>query len=69
MPRLAALHLYPVKSMYRLSPPSAAVQPWGLAGDRRWMLVGADGTALTQRDEPAIGQFRPPRPPTARRSP
>ncbi|GLW55824.1 MOSC domain-containing protein [Kitasatospora phosalacinea] len=59
MPRLASLHLYPVKSMYRLSPPSAAVQPWGLAGDRRWMLVDADGTALTQRDEPAIGQFRP----------
>ncbi|ROR45300.1 MOSC domain-containing protein [Kitasatospora cineracea] len=59
MPRLAALHLYPVKSMYRLSPPSAVVQPWGLAGDRRWMLVDADGTALTQRDEPSIGQFRP----------
>ncbi len=59
MPSLASLHLYPVKSMYRLSPPSAAVQPWGLAGDRRWMLVGPDGTALTQRDEPSIGRFRP----------
>ncbi|GAA2094088.1 MOSC domain-containing protein [Kitasatospora saccharophila] len=59
MPRLASLHLYPVKSMYRLSPPSAEVQPWGLTGDRRWMLVDADGTALTQRDEPSIGRFRP----------
>lgn len=59
MPSLASLHLYPVKSMYRLSPPSADVQPWGLAGDRRWMLVDAGGTALTQRDEPSIGQFRP----------
>ncbi|BAJ27475.1 MULTISPECIES: MOSC N-terminal beta barrel domain-containing protein [Kitasatospora] len=58
MPRLASLHLYPVKSMYRLSPPSATVQPWGLAGDRRWMLVDAAGTAVTQRDEPSIGQFR-----------
>ncbi|MFJ5234914.1 MOSC domain-containing protein [Kitasatospora sp. NPDC088391] len=59
MPHLASLHLYPVKSMYRLSPSSARVQPWGLAGDRRWMLVDAGGTALTQRDEPSIGQFRP----------
>ncbi|KDN86595.1 MOSC domain-containing protein [Kitasatospora cheerisanensis] len=59
MPHLASLHLYPVKSMYRLSPPSADVQPWGLAGDRRWMLVDAEGVALTQRDEPSIGRFRP----------
>ncbi|MFD7644777.1 MOSC domain-containing protein [Kitasatospora sp. NPDC059795] len=59
MPTLDSLHLYPVKSMYRLSPASAEVQPWGLAGDRRWMLVDADGVALTQRDEPSIGRFRP----------
>ncbi|MFF0298200.1 MOSC domain-containing protein [Kitasatospora sp. NPDC004615] len=59
MPTLASLHVYPVKSMYRLSPSSAEVQPWGLAGDRRWMLVDAEGVALTQRDEPSIGQFRP----------
>ncbi|RKE18244.1 MOSC domain-containing protein [Streptomyces sp. TLI_171] len=59
MPHLASLHLYPVKSMYRLSPSSADVQPWGLVGDRRWMLVDASGTALTQRDEPSIGRLRP----------
>ncbi|MGW4379091.1 MOSC domain-containing protein [Kitasatospora sp. NPDC004531] len=59
MPHLLSLHLYPVKSMYRLSPSAADVQPWGLAGDRRWMLVDAEGVALTQRDEPSIGQFRP----------
>ncbi|MFG2824696.1 MOSC domain-containing protein [Kitasatospora sp. NPDC048365] len=58
MPQLTGLHLYPVKSTYRLSPDSARVEPWGLAGDRRWMLVDPRGKALTQREEPALGQYR-----------
>jgi uncharacterized protein YcbX len=33
----------------------AVVEPWGLAGDRRWMLVGAGThTALTQRGHPRL---------------
>ncbi|MGW1082235.1 MOSC domain-containing protein [Kitasatospora sp. NPDC002522] len=59
MAKVVSLHLYPVKSMYRLTPSTADVHPWGLVGDRRWMLVDADGRAITQRDEPGIGQFRP----------
>ncbi|MEV6210849.1 MOSC N-terminal beta barrel domain-containing protein [Kitasatospora sp. NPDC051914] len=58
MPQLTALHVYPVKSTYRLSPDSARVEPWGLAGDRRWMLAGPTGRAVTQRDEPSLGQYR-----------
>ncbi|MFD9129058.1 MOSC domain-containing protein [Kitasatospora sp. NPDC059571] len=58
MPLLTGVHLYPVKSTYRLSPTSADVEPWGLAGDRRWMLAGPSGRAVTQRDEPTIGQYR-----------
>lgn len=58
MPQLTGLHVYPVKSTYRLSPESAQVEPWGLAGDRRWMLAGPTGRALTQRDEPGLGQYR-----------
>lgn len=58
MPQLSGLHLYPVKSTYRLSPGSARVEPWGLAGDRRWMLVDADGRFVSQREEPALGQIR-----------
>ncbi|MFI5533868.1 MOSC domain-containing protein [Kitasatospora sp. NPDC051853] len=58
MPQLTGLHIYPIKSTYRLSPESAQVEPWGLTGDRRWMLVDEGGKAVTQRDEPTLGQFR-----------
>ncbi|WP_354639027.1 MOSC domain-containing protein [Kitasatospora camelliae] len=63
MATLTGLHLYPVKSTYRMSPTSARVEPWGLEGDRRWMLVDPRGRALTQREIPALGQYRAvPRP-------
>ncbi|MFC8454065.1 MOSC domain-containing protein [Kitasatospora sp. NPDC057223] len=58
MPQLSGLHLYPVKATYRLSPASARVEPWGLAGDRRWMLVDATGRFVSQREEPSLGQIR-----------
>ncbi|WP_371477965.1 MOSC domain-containing protein [Kitasatospora sp. NBC_00315] len=58
MPQLTGLHVYPVKSTYRLSPASARVEPWGLAGDRRWMLVDATGRFVSQRERPALGQLR-----------
>ncbi|MFC9329831.1 MOSC domain-containing protein [Kitasatospora sp. NPDC057015] len=58
MPLLTGLHVYPVKSTYRLSPASARVEPWGLAGDRRWMLVDAAGRFVSQREQPALGQLR-----------
>ncbi|MDH6579434.1 MOSC N-terminal beta barrel domain-containing protein [Kitasatospora sp. MAP5-34] len=58
MPQLTGLHVYPLKSAYRLSPESAQVEPWGLTGDRRWMLADERGKAITQRDEPALGQLR-----------
>jgi uncharacterized protein YcbX len=36
------------------------VQPWGLAGDRRWLLVdAATGKALTQRDSVLLTQVHP----------
>ncbi|MCX4756480.1 MOSC domain-containing protein [Kitasatospora purpeofusca] len=56
--QLTGLHVYPVKSMYRLSPASARVEPWGLAGDRRWMLTDATGRFVSQRENPALGQVR-----------
>jgi uncharacterized protein YcbX len=58
MPQLTALHIHPLKSAYRLSPESARVEPWGLAGDRRWMLVDERGKAYTQRENPAVGRFK-----------
>ncbi|MFF2548561.1 MOSC domain-containing protein [Kitasatospora sp. NPDC058063] len=56
--QLTGLHVYPVKSMYRLSPDTAVVQPWGLAGDRRWMLADATGRFVSQRENSALGQVR-----------
>ncbi|WP_328472315.1 MOSC domain-containing protein [Streptomyces sp. NBC_00448] len=52
MPEVSALHVYPVKSLRATSTPAAVVEPWGLAGDRRWMLVDAGtGKAVTQRED------------------
>ncbi|MER7889391.1 MOSC N-terminal beta barrel domain-containing protein [Micromonospora sp. NPDC094482] len=48
--RLKAISTYPVKGCHRLDHDGAVVQPWGLAGDRRWMVVDADGVGVTQRE-------------------
>jgi uncharacterized protein YcbX len=56
-PEVSALHVHPVKSLRATSTPSAVVEPWGLAGDRRWMLVDARTLkALTQREEPSLAR-------------
>ncbi|PZF87146.1 MOSC domain-containing protein [Micromonospora deserti] len=48
--QLIAIHTYPVKGCHRLDHEDARVLPWGLAGDRRWMVVDADGVGVTQRE-------------------
>ncbi len=45
---------YPIKSCRGERLARADVEPWGLAGDRRWMLVGADGEAVTAREHPQL---------------
>jgi hypothetical protein len=45
---------YPVKSCRGERLPSAVVEPWGLAGDRRWMLVDDAGAHVTAREHPAL---------------
>jgi uncharacterized protein YcbX len=52
--RVAQIHVFPVKSLSGFSPQQAVVRPWGLAGDRRFMVVRPDGGFLTQRDFPAM---------------
>lgn len=49
--RLASIHLYPVKSLRGVDVTTAAVEPWGLRHDRRWLLLNPDGTYLTAREE------------------
>ncbi|AVT34417.1 MOSC domain-containing protein [Plantactinospora sp. BC1] len=57
--RLVSVHTYPVKGCYRRDHDAARVEPWGLAGDRRWMIVGDDGTAVTQRQVTGLVAIRP----------
>ncbi|MGD9482538.1 MOSC N-terminal beta barrel domain-containing protein [Streptomyces sp. TRM70308] len=58
MPTLTELHVYPVKSLAGVAPRRAEVEPWGLAGDRRWMVVDATGRQVTQRDRPRLALAR-----------
>ncbi|MCM2579777.1 MOSC domain-containing protein [Streptomyces meridianus] len=53
-PVLRAIHVHPVKSLAGYAPGEAAVEPWGLAGDRRWMLIDGDGRFVTQRLYPRL---------------
>ncbi|KAA6223153.1 MOSC domain-containing protein [Streptomyces albofaciens JCM 4342] len=53
-PSLRAIHRYPVKSMAGSGPGEAVVEPWGIAGDRRWMLVDAAHRFVTQRSRPGL---------------
>lgn len=50
MPHLSSIHRFPVKSCRGESVASALVEPWGLAGDRRWMVVDEIGAAITARE-------------------
>jgi uncharacterized protein YcbX len=52
--QVASLHVFPVKSLAGFSPRAAVVRPWGLEGDRRFMVVRPDGRFLTQRDFPGM---------------
>jgi uncharacterized protein len=48
--RLTSINRFPVKSCRGHAVGSATVDPWGLAGDRRWMLVDEDGDVITARE-------------------
>jgi uncharacterized protein YcbX len=48
--RLASIFTYPVKGGHRVEQRDAWAEPWGLAGDRRWMLVDPDGVGVTLRE-------------------
>ncbi|MCG5464953.1 MOSC domain-containing protein [Micromonospora sp. MED01] len=56
--RLTSIHTYPVKGCHRLDHDGAFVHQWGLAGDRRWMVVDADGVGVTQRDTARLVNLR-----------
>jgi uncharacterized protein YcbX len=55
---VAALHTYPVKGCHRVDHDDITVQPWGVVGDRRWLIIDEDGRAVTQREVPVLTGLR-----------
>src|SRR3546814_19776819 len=57
--RIASLHIYPVKSCAAIDLAESPIDRAGLAGDRRWMILTAQGQFMTQRQWPAMALIRP----------
>ena len=55
---VVGLYVYPIKACGAVKLDSARVFPHGLDGDRRYMLVGADGRFVSQRTHPMLAQVR-----------
>ncbi len=51
---LSEINIYPIKSLGGIALKSSIVEARGLKYDRRWMLVDADNTFLTQREFPKM---------------
>lgn len=56
---VTSLHTYPIKGCHRLDHESVAVEPWGFAGDRRWLVTEPDGSFITQREQPRLALIQP----------
>ena len=56
--KVAALHIFAVKALAGIAPTQALVEPWGLAHDRRWMVVDASGRFMSQRTAPRMATIR-----------
>jgi uncharacterized protein YcbX len=57
--QLTDIWRYPVKSRRGERLPEARVEPWGLAGDRRWMVVDEAGNPVTAREHPRMVLIEP----------
>lgn len=51
---LTEIRVHPVKSMAIRRLDQAQVEPWGLADDRRWMVIDASGECVTARELSAL---------------
>lgn len=58
MTRVTDLFVYPVKSCAGLKMDRAVVGATGFEFDRRWMVVGSDGTFLSQRKHPKMALIK-----------
>lgn len=57
--RLTEINRYPVKSCAGIPTRRSVVDACGLAGDRRWMLIGEDGAQLTAREHRGLLRVQP----------
>jgi uncharacterized protein YcbX len=55
---VTSLLIYPVKSMGGFAVDSAGIEPWGIAGDRRWGLIDESGQKITAREVHALLRLR-----------
>jgi uncharacterized protein YcbX len=62
---LRAIGIHPVKSTAIRHVQRAEVRPWGLAGDRRWMIVDGHGVLVTARELHALFTITADTPETA----
>ena len=53
---LASIHIYPLKAARAVDLEEAFVEPCGLAGDRRWLLVDEEGRFISQREESSLAR-------------
>lgn len=56
--RVTGMTIYPIKSTAGIVVDSSAVEPQGLAHDRRWMIVDEGDECLTGREFPVLTQVR-----------
>jgi len=56
--RVTSLLIYPVKSMGGVAIDTAGIEPWGIAGDRRWGLIDESGHKITAREVHRLLRFR-----------
>lgn len=52
--KLESISFYPVKSTAGHEVAEADVEPWGLAGDRRYLITDERGEILTAREQPRL---------------
>jgi uncharacterized protein YcbX len=55
--QILEIWLYPVKGLRGISVSEIAVEPWGVAGDRRWAIIDVDGRCMSQREVPQLATF------------
>lgn len=55
---LSSLHLYPLKSAAGMTVETLEIEPRGPRGDRRWMVVDAEGRFVTGRQVPRLVSIR-----------